>query len=209
MFHTPPSANCDRWELEKAGWVIDLLTNLQQVSDLIGADPREIVFTSGATESNNIAVKGVARFYKSKKKHVITTQTVRSAVCVCVIERDIERDVCHGVMMLRKRKNRETEQLKTTPRKHLRLCRRLLQVCDQHVLLQEHKCVLDSCRQLEAEGFTVTYLPVGTNGLVSVKVCSADEAFYHAMHVNHLTDNWRPQFAQNLFRSRHTDSGVV
>ena len=49
---------------------------MQQVADLIGADPREIIFTSGATESNNIAVKGVARFYKSKKKHVITTQTV-------------------------------------------------------------------------------------------------------------------------------------
>ena len=48
----------------------------QQVADLIGADPREIIFTSGATESNNIAIKGVSRFYKSKKKHVITTQTV-------------------------------------------------------------------------------------------------------------------------------------
>ena len=48
----------------------------QQVADLIGADPREIVFTSGATESNNMAIKGVARFYKEKKKHVITTQTV-------------------------------------------------------------------------------------------------------------------------------------
>jgi len=49
---------------------------LQQVANIIGADPREIIFTSGATESNNISVKGVARFYKSKKKHVITTQTV-------------------------------------------------------------------------------------------------------------------------------------
>ena len=48
----------------------------QQVANSIGADPREIVFTSGATESNNIAVKGTGRFYKSKKKHVITTQTV-------------------------------------------------------------------------------------------------------------------------------------
>lgn len=47
-----------------------------QVARLIGADPKEIIFTSGATESNNIAVKGVARFYSSKKKHVITTQTV-------------------------------------------------------------------------------------------------------------------------------------
>ncbi|XP_060076404.1 cysteine desulfurase-like [Ylistrum balloti] len=80
----------------------------QQIATLIGADPREVVFTSGATESNNIAVKGVGRFYKSKKKHIITTQT-------------------------------------------------------------EHKCVLDSCRVLEAEGFDVTYLPVLTNGLIDIQ----------------------------------------
>lgn len=48
----------------------------EQVADLIGADPKEIIFTSGATESNNISVKGVARFYGSRKKHVITTQIV-------------------------------------------------------------------------------------------------------------------------------------
>jgi cysteine desulfurase len=47
-----------------------------QIANIIGADPKEIIFTSGATESNNIAVKGVARFYGSKKKHVVTTQTV-------------------------------------------------------------------------------------------------------------------------------------
>lgn len=72
-----------------------------QVAALIGASPKEIVFTSGATESNNISIKGVAHFYgkKPNKRHVITTQT-------------------------------------------------------------EHKCVLDSCRSLEAEGFDVTYLPV-------------------------------------------------
>lgn len=81
----------------------------KQVADCIGADPREIIFTSGATESNNISVKGTARFYRSKKKHVITTQT-------------------------------------------------------------EHKCVLDSCRALEGEGFEVTYLPVQTNGLVDLKM---------------------------------------
>jgi len=52
---------------------------LQQVAELIKADPKEIVFTSGATESNNIAVKGVARFYKDKRKHVITSQTVRTS----------------------------------------------------------------------------------------------------------------------------------
>ncbi|TPX51655.1 cysteine desulfurase [Synchytrium endobioticum] len=80
-----------------------------QVADLIGADPKELVFTSGATECNNMAVKGVARFYKGKKKHIITTQT-------------------------------------------------------------EHKCVLDSCRVLQDEGFNVTYLPVKPNGLVDLKV---------------------------------------
>jgi len=79
----------------------------KEVADLVGADSKEIIFTSGATESNNIAVKGVAKFYKSKKNHVITTQT-------------------------------------------------------------EHKCVLDSCRYLEMEGFRVTYLPVLPNGLVDL-----------------------------------------
>lgn len=80
----------------------------EQVARLIGADPKEIFFTSGATESNNIAIKGVARFYRDKKKHLITTQT-------------------------------------------------------------EHKCVLDSCRFLENEGFRVTYLPVQTSGLIELK----------------------------------------
>lgn len=47
-----------------------------QIAGLIGADPKEVVFTSGATESNNVAIKGVARFYASKKKHIVTTQTV-------------------------------------------------------------------------------------------------------------------------------------
>lgn len=91
------------WESEEA------MENARaQIADLIGADAKEIVFTSGATESNNISVKGVARFYKGKKNHVITTQT-------------------------------------------------------------EHKCVLDSCRQLENEGFEVTYLPVGTNGRIDIE----------------------------------------
>merc|ERR1719336_2685209 len=80
----------------------------EQIADLLGADSKEIIFTSGATESNNISVKGVARFYKGKKNHVITTQT-------------------------------------------------------------EHKCVLDSCRQLEAEGFEVTYLPVQQNGRIDME----------------------------------------
>lgn len=91
------------WESEKA-----MEQARKQVANLIGADSKEIIFTSGATESNNIAVKGVARFYSSKKKHIITTQT-------------------------------------------------------------EHKCVLDSCRALEAEGFDVTYLPVQHNGILSLE----------------------------------------
>ncbi|XP_060628392.1 cysteine desulfurase [Anolis sagrei] len=91
------------WESESA---MEKARN--QIASLIGADPREIIFTSGATESNNIAVKGIARFYKSRKKHIITTQT-------------------------------------------------------------EHKCVLDSCRALEAEGFKVTYLPVKKNGIIDLK----------------------------------------
>ncbi|KAL3105538.1 hypothetical protein niasHT_026972 [Heterodera trifolii] len=64
------------WETEKA-----VEHARQQVAELIGADPREIVFTSGATESNNIAVKGVARFYKvANKNHVITAQTEHKCV---------------------------------------------------------------------------------------------------------------------------------
>ncbi|CAG4998888.1 unnamed protein product [Parnassius apollo] len=80
----------------------------EQVAHLIGADPKEIIFTSGATESNNISVKGVARFYAPRKKHIVTTQI-------------------------------------------------------------EHKCVLDSCRALEGEGFKVTYLPVGQNGIINLQ----------------------------------------
>ncbi|CAB0041454.1 unnamed protein product [Trichogramma brassicae] len=52
----------------------------QQIADLIGANPKEIIFTSGATECNNIAIKGVAKFYKDKKKHIITTQTEHKCV---------------------------------------------------------------------------------------------------------------------------------
>jgi hypothetical protein len=48
----------------------------QHIADLIGADPKDIIFTSGATETNNMAIKGVARFHKDKKRHIITTQTV-------------------------------------------------------------------------------------------------------------------------------------
>ncbi|RVE72645.1 hypothetical protein OJAV_G00039350 [Oryzias javanicus] len=110
------------WESETA-----MENARQQVADLIGADPREIVFTSGATESNNMAIKGVARFYQAKKRHVITTQT-------------------------------------------------------------EHKCVLDSCRVLEAEGFNITYLPVQKNGLLDLEMLEAcirpDTCLVSVMTVN-------------------------
>jgi len=102
-------------------------TSREHVAHLIGADPKEIIFTSGATESNNIAIKGVARFYKGKKKHVITTVT-------------------------------------------------------------EHKCVLDSCRALEMEGFEVTYLPVQQNGIISLdelrKAIRKDTVVVSVMAVN-------------------------
>lgn len=110
------------WESEKA-----TETAREQVATLIGADPKEIIFTSGATESNNISVKGVARFYGIKKKHIITTQT-------------------------------------------------------------EHKCVLDSCRALEGEGFRVTYLPVRPNGIIDMseleKAMTPDTSLVSVMAVN-------------------------
>ncbi|MDZ4359346.1 MAG: aminotransferase class V-fold PLP-dependent enzyme, partial [Variovorax sp.] len=79
-----------------------------QVADLINADPREIVWTSGATESINLALKGAAQFYKGKGKHLITLKT-------------------------------------------------------------EHKAVLDTMRELERQGFEVTYLDVEENGLVDLE----------------------------------------
>lgn len=126
----------------------------KQVADVIGADSREVVFTSGATESNNISVKGVARFYKSKKKHLITTQT-------------------------------------------------------------EHKCVLDSCRALEAEGFDVTYLPVQKNGIVDMKLLEdsirPDTSLVSVMTVNNEIGVKQPvQDIGELCRSKkvffHTDA---
>lgn len=111
------------------GWEAEQATERAraQVAGLIGAETKEIIFTSGATESNNIAIKGVARFYTPKKRHIVTTQT-------------------------------------------------------------EHKCVLDSCRQLEEEGFQVTYLPVQANGLVDVAQVEAaitsETALVSVMMVN-------------------------
>jgi cysteine desulfurase len=78
------------------------------VAALINADPKEIVWTSGATEGNNLAIKGAAHFYKTKGKHIITQKT-------------------------------------------------------------EHKAVLDTCRDLERQGFEVTYLDVEQNGIVSLE----------------------------------------
>lgn len=110
------------WLAEEA---VDIARN--QVADLINADPREIVFTSGATESNNLAIKGAAHFYSKKGKHLVTAKT-------------------------------------------------------------EHKAVLDTCRQLEREGFEVTYIEPQSNGLISLKQLSAavrdDTVLVSIMHVN-------------------------
>ncbi|MDO5667864.1 MAG: IscS subfamily cysteine desulfurase [Alcaligenaceae bacterium] len=84
----------------------------QHVADLIGADSREIIWTSGATESNNLAIKGIAEFYQSRGKHLITVKT-------------------------------------------------------------EHKAVLDPMRELEREGFEVTYLDVKANGLIDLEELKA------------------------------------
>ena len=102
-------------------------TAREQVASLISADPKEIIFTSGATESNNMAIKGVAHFYKEKKNHLITTVT-------------------------------------------------------------EHKCVLDSCRSLQREGFEVTYLDVREDGLIDMDALKAalrpDTILLSVMYVN-------------------------
>ena len=99
----------------------------KQVADLIGADTREIVWTSGATESNNLALKGIANFYEKRGKHIITLRT-------------------------------------------------------------EHKAILDTCRQLEREGFDVTYLDPMPNGLLDIEVFKntirEDTILASFMHVN-------------------------
>jgi cysteine desulfurase len=110
------------WQAEEA---VD--TAREQIADLLNADPREIVFTSGATESDNLAIKGAAHFYGKKGKHVITCKT-------------------------------------------------------------EHKAVLDTCRQLEREGYEVTYLEPESNGLIDLaKLRDAmreDTVLVSIMHVN-------------------------
>lgn len=93
------------------GWTAEeaIETARLNVANVIHANAKEIIFTSGATESNNIAIQGVARFYKSDiKNHIITVAT-------------------------------------------------------------EHKCILDTCRHLEEEGFHITYLPVNNKGLINLE----------------------------------------
>jgi len=99
----------------------------EQVAALLHAHPKEIVWTSGATESDNLAIKGAAHFYKNKGRHIVTVKT-------------------------------------------------------------EHKAVLDTCRQLEREGYQVTYLDVQENGLVDPETFAAnlreDTILASVMHVN-------------------------
>ena len=113
------------WEAEES---VDIAR--QHVADLINADQREIVWTSGATESDNLAIKGAAHFYKKKGKHIITVKT-------------------------------------------------------------EHKAVLDTTRQLEREGFEVTYMEVQSDGLLDLAELEAamreDTVLVSVMHVNNET----------------------
>ncbi|WP_336934761.1 IscS subfamily cysteine desulfurase [Vibrio cholerae] len=110
------------WQAEEA---VD--TAREQIAALLNADPREIVFTSGATESDNLAIKGVAHFYNKQGKHIVTSKT-------------------------------------------------------------EHKAVLDTMRQLEREGFEVTYLDPESNGLIDLAKLEAamrdDTILVSIMHVN-------------------------
>ncbi|WP_293266864.1 IscS subfamily cysteine desulfurase [Neptunomonas sp.] len=110
------------WKAEDA-----VETARKQVADLLSADPREIVWTSGATESDNLAIKGVAHFYHKKGKHIITSRI-------------------------------------------------------------EHKAVLDTCRQLEREGFEVTYLDPDSDGLIHPETVAGaireDTILVSLMHVN-------------------------
>ena len=110
------------WKAEEA-----VETARNNVADLLNADPREIVWTSGATESDNLAIKGVAHFYNKKGKHIITSKI-------------------------------------------------------------EHKAVLDACRQLEREGFEVTYLTPDSEGLITPQMVAEslrdDTILVSLMHIN-------------------------
>lgn len=138
-----------------AAWNLNLPILLEQnIADLIGADPKDIVFTSGATESNNMSIKGVARFHKEKKRHIITTQTVSQSTMT------FQLDLIHDI------------------------------------LKQEHKCVLDSCRKLQEEGFDVTYLGVQQNGVLDLQELEAairpDTSLVSVMSVNNETGVIQP-----------------
>ncbi len=113
------------WRAEKA-----VETARKQVAELINADPKEIVWTSGATESDNLAIKGAAHFYRKKGRHIVTCKT-------------------------------------------------------------EHKAVLDSCRQLEREGYEVTYIDPEPNGLLDLEklenTIRDDTVLVSIMHVNNET----------------------
>ena len=123
LFGNPHSStHAYGWETEKE---VDEARN--NVAEVINADPKEIIFTSGATETNNMVVKGVPRFFKKSKKHIITTQT-------------------------------------------------------------EHKCVIDTARHMQEEGYDVTYLPVNSEGLINLddlrKAIRKDTALVSIMAVN-------------------------
>ncbi|MCA0326188.1 MAG: IscS subfamily cysteine desulfurase [Proteobacteria bacterium] len=107
--HGNPASRSHAW-----GWEAEAAVEKarEQVAELIGADPREIIWTSGATESDNLAIKGAAHFYQGKGKHLITVKT-------------------------------------------------------------EHKAVLDTMRELERQGFEVTYLDVQEDGLVNLDAFKA------------------------------------
>ncbi|CAI8154441.1 MAG: Cysteine desulfurase IscS [Pseudidiomarina mangrovi] len=113
------------WQAEEA---VDIARS--QIAELVNADPREIVFTSGATESDNLAIRGAAEFYQKKGKHIITLKT-------------------------------------------------------------EHKAVLDTCRQMERQGFEVSYLEVQENGLLDLELFKQtlrpDTVLVSIMHVNNET----------------------
>jgi cysteine desulfurase len=122
-FGNPASrSHMSGWKAEEA-----VETARRQVADLIHCDPREIVWTSGATESDNLAIKGAAKFYREKGRHLVTS-------------------------------------------------------------VIEHKAVLDSCKQLEQEGFSVTYLTPDSRGMISpAQVAAAirpDTTLVSLMHVN-------------------------
>ena len=149
---------------------------LFQVADLIGADPKEIIFTSGATESNNLAIKGISNFYRDRKKHIITTQTERECpYSITAYSLQMRGMLCiAGVMLLR-----GLGQLSALIRKSR---------TDHLHFPTADKCVLDSCRYMQQRGWDVTYLPVKSDGLVDLDqlrdAIRPDTAIVSVMYVN-------------------------